>query len=193
LKQQAIKTDNKNLNKKVLIRKFLIDGLGKKELNVLDAFSGYGTIYDKLKKQLPDKKLNVVSIEKADKKKGAIKLDNLKVLLGMNLENVDIVDLDSYGFPFAQLEIILSSGFHGLVFFTAGTSGFGQLPFGALKKIGYTERMIKKCPTLFSKNREKQILRVLSSFGLKEVFFINFQKTLYFGFQAGEKNVKTDK
>jgi hypothetical protein len=148
MSSQQIKTDNTYLKLKVKLR--LNHMPDKKEIKVLDCFTGKQLIWNEIKKQT-DKKIFVIGIDK-DKTKKGLRGDNLKYIKGMDLNKYDIIDLDAYGIPYKQLKEIFRKNYKGKIFITFIQSMFGQLPKDMLKEMGYPKTMIRKCPTLFNKN-----------------------------------------
>jgi len=174
-----LKTDNSYFAEKVSLR---IDALpNKKQIIVLDCFAGAGLLWNEIKKT--HKNIQVVPIEKeSQKNKLALIGNNLKYLSSLDLSKFDIIDLDSYGIPFKQLEILFERKYKGIIIITAIQSGMGKLPNALLKKLGYTEKMIKKIPTLFNKNCVDKLKNYLYLCGIKKVegYFINRKNYFYF-------------
>jgi hypothetical protein len=111
---QAKKTDNKYFGDKVGLRmKFLPD---LDEISVLDCFHGSGKIWGKLT-ELSDGKISVIGIDIKDGP-GVLVGDNRKWLRSLDLERFDVIDLDAYGNPFDQIDILIDRKWHGCVFFT---------------------------------------------------------------------------
>lgn len=175
-----MKTDNSYLQGKIELR---IQSLPKKEnIYVLDCYSGSGTIWKEVKKQT---KLNItiVSIEQEiGKNKTALQGNNLKYLNILELSKFDIIDLDAYGIPYAQLKIIFKRKYKGIVHVTAIQSGMGQLPKGLIKEIGYTEQMMEKISSLFNRQGIEKLKNYLYINGITKIngFFINRKNYFYF-------------
>lgn len=146
------KTDNSFTEEKVLLRLETVNLIDKQEINVLEAYAGDGVIWKKVQEQTK-KNINILKIEMKGNKKGVyLKGDNSKFLPLFDFSKYDIIDLDAYGVPFNQLEVVFLKKFNGFVHVTYIQSGMGTLPNGMLIKLGYTKEMISKCRTLFSKN-----------------------------------------
>jgi hypothetical protein len=176
-----MKKDNSHFDLKVKLR---LDNLpAKNSLTVLDCFAGSGLIWNQIKKKT-QKKLNIVSI---DKKPAFLKGNNIKYLKSLNLNDYDIIDLDAYGIPFKQIEIILNSNFKGIIFVTFIQSVFGMLPKNMLLKIGYSEKMIDKIPTLFNRNGLNKLLIYLGLYGILYIqgYFLNNSLKNYFYIKKG--------
>ena len=165
-----IKTDNSHLREKILLRQETV----KDGYNVLDCFAGTGLIWSNVKGSF-----SVVSIEKEKgKNKLALCGDNVKFLKMMDLSKYHIIDLDAYGIPFAQLEVIFQKRYKGIVHVTAIQTGTGKLPNGLLEKLGYTKKMIEKISTLFNADGFGKLKKYLYLRGVKQIT----------GYQVGRKN-----
>lgn len=175
MNRQQIKTDNSYLNSKINLRvNHLPD---QQSIKVLDCFAGRSRIWKEIKKK-SNKNINVVGIDRISYG-STLKGDNVKYLKGMNLDKYDIIDLDAYGVPFKQLEIIFKKKYKGILFITFIQSIFGRLPVRMLEKIGYTRKMIKKCPTLFNRNGIEKFKQYLAINGIKKIIIINKNNKKY--------------
>jgi len=170
-----IKTDNSYLNTKINLRMNHLPD--QQSIKVLDCFAGKSRIWKEIKRK-SNKNINVVGIDRISY--GSIlKGDNVKYLKGMNLDKYDIIDLDAYGVPFRQLEVIFRKRYRGILFVTFVQSIFGRLPVRMLTKIGYTRNMIKKCPTLFNRNGIEKFKQYLAINGIKKIIIINKNNKKY--------------
>jgi hypothetical protein len=141
----------------------------KDPLNVLDAFHGAGCIWKNVQKKYAGK-INIVRIDKEQKDDAFVLIgDNSKYLNSLDLSKFDVVDLDAYGVPFDQLEILFKRKFKGVVFVTFVRAVFGKLPKGILNALGYTSAMVDKVPTLFDKNGFQKMLAYLSVNGVTQI------------------------
>lgn len=171
-------TNNSYLDVKIFLReKYLND-----KKNVLDCFSGESLIWNSIKKKYPD--LNIVSVDKVGYKSN-LRGDNRKYLLSLNLNRFDVIDLDAYGSPFPQLEIIFQKKWHGIIFCTFIQSFQGRLNNSLLLALGFTKAMIDKCPTLFSRFGFCKFKDYLSIRGIESVNYINKQNKYYIMFEIG--------
>jgi len=143
----------------------------KQHLCVLDAFGGEGKLWDAVKRQAPDKTFTILSIDKNAYKKVQLQGDNMKFLMGLNLNQYDIIDLDAWGSPSKQLEYIIRSGYHGIIHCTFIQTGYGGVGNKILNALGYSDTMIKKCPSLFNRHGFKKFLAFLALKGVKEVSY----------------------
>jgi len=176
-----LKTDNSHFQEKVLLR---IEGIKQiKDPVILECYSGTGKIWDEVQK-ITGKKIKILKIEKEYKKGNKIYLpgDNLKYLKSINLHMFDCIDLDAYGIPFKQLEIIFNKQYKGIVFVTAIQSMLGNMPYGLLKANGFTEQMIKKCQTIFTKKGVGLLNNYLYLNGVESVKGYSINRKNYFMF-----------
>lgn len=181
-----MKTDNSYFEEKVQLR---IDGISSIDHPyVLDAYSGTGRIWDEVERRT-GKKIQILRIEKEKNKGDKIYLpgDNLKYLASIDLSLFDVIDLDAYGIPFNQIEILVKRKYSGIVFVTAIQTMQGQLPRGLLLRNGYSEKMIKKIPTLFSKNGADKLKNYLYLRGVQYVKGYFIGRKNYFMFNLNPK------
>jgi len=177
------KTDNSFTAEKVQLRVNSLNLIKKNEVNVLEAFAGDGIIWSMVQKQT-DKKINILKIEMKGNKKGVyLTGDNQKFLPLFNFENYDIIDLDAYGVPYNQLEVVFLKKFKGVVHCTFIQSGMGNLPNGLLIKIGYTKEMIGKIRSIFNKNGLEKMKSYLSKHKVKEITGCFLERKNYFYFK----------
>lgn len=170
-----IKTDNSYLNSKINLRINHLPDI--QTIKVLDCFAGRSLIWERIKRK-STKDINVIGIDRISYG-STLKGNNVKYLKGMNLNKYDIIDLDAYGIPFRQLEIIFRKGYRGILFITFVQSIFGRLPVRMLMKIGYTRNMISKCPTLFNRNGIEKFKQYLAMNGVRRVIIINKNNKKY--------------
>ena len=161
------KTDNSHFGEKVKLR---VDNLPDKDpVLVLDMYAGSGRIWTEVKK-ITGRNIEVIGIEKK-KISGKVYLrgDNKKFV--MDYDQFDIIDLDAYGVPFAQIEKIFAHGSckKFITFITFIQSQWGVLPRGLLNSMGYTPAMIKKIPTIFNRTGQQKFLQYLGNKGVTTV------------------------
>lgn len=179
------KTDNSHLSEKVWLRLETLEQIDKPEIKVLEAFAGDGFIWDTVRVQT-NKTIKVLRIdEKPDKKGIYLKGNNLKFLKNIDLSNFDIIDLDAYGSPFKQLEIVFERKYKGFVHCTFIQSGMGRLDNNFLKSLGYTPKMVEKIPTLFSKQGMNKMERYLHQCGISLINGFFIERKNYFWFKIG--------
>jgi tRNA G26 N,N-dimethylase Trm1 len=179
----ATKKTNNDL--KLLIHKVdlrLMSLPDKQEINVLEAFGGEGILWNEVRK-LTDQKINTLSIDINTYEKINLKGDNLKFLKSIDLKMFDIIDLDSWGSPVEQLLILKQRNYKGVVHCTFIQTMFGALNLKMLSKIGYPERMVKKCRSLFNKNGMEKMKQFLAiEFEVSEIMIFSHKKKNYFYF-----------
>ena len=155
------KTNNSYLKEKVILR--LLNLPDKKDIKVLDCFHGNGEIWRNIK-MLSDKNIEIDGIDLKDYSDSFSLIgDNSKVLKSIDINKYDIIDLDAYGVPDVQIEIVRQKAKKEIiVFYTFINSVMGILPENLLKKIGISEPMLKKTITIFSRNQHQKFLFFLS-------------------------------
>lgn len=178
----AIKTDNSELEAKVLLRLESLDAVPRTPVRVLECYGGDGEIWKQVRART-QRGIEILRIEKRTDRSGVyLKGDNLKFLGSIDFSDFDIVDLDAYGIPFAQLKMVFEKGFMGVVHVTAIQSAMGALPTGLLTATGYSKEMLKKCRTLFYKNGDEQLLGYLAKKGISKIRRYKSGRKNYFWF-----------
>lgn len=178
-----VQTDNSHLAEKVRIRADSLRLINKPVIRVCEAFAGDGVIWRAVKKQFTGKQISVLRIDKKDDKKGVyLKGDNIKFLMSLDLTRFDIIDLDAYGSPAKQLDIVFNSGFSGIVHCTFIQSGFGMLDSSILSQNGFSSKMVDKCPTLFCKNGMQKMQNYLGNNGVTKIHGYFIDRKNYFWF-----------
>jgi len=169
------KLDNDHIPDKIKLR---TQYLPKKDsVKVLECYAGNGVLWNMIKSKYPG--IEVLRIEKENKKAVALRGDNMKWLPSIDIHQFDVIDLDSYGSPIQQLEHVLERGFKGIIHVTFINCGMGSLPQKLLSKLGITEKMRKKAPILCSSNQFQKMLDYLSILGFKEISHISHGKKHY--------------
>jgi len=163
-----MKTDNSYFGEKVLLR---LDALpDRDDVTVLDCYRGEGLLWAEVARR-SDKKITVVGIEKDRDKAGPLCLvgDNLKFLGSMDLARYDIIDLDAYGVPFRQMNILFRRGYRGIVIVTFVQIWKGGLHRSLLYDLGYSQDMVRKIPTMFCRDGLTKITQYLAKHGVTRV------------------------
>lgn len=177
-----MKTNNSYLYIKQEFRKKNIRNLKYK--NVLDAFCGNSEIWRDIKKD------SYIGIDENLTDEINLKGDNKKYLGILDLSKFNIIDLDAYGIPFYQLELIFNNKTlknNTIIFFTFIQSIFGLMPKKLLCLYGYTEKMIEKIPTLFNKRGFKIFKWYLALRGVRKIEYIKIDNKIY-GMFSIDKN-----
>lgn len=176
-----MKTDNSYTEEKILLRLKAIEKIDNPI--ILECYAGNGILWDEVKKRT-NKKVQILRIEKEKNKgfKTYLQGDNLKYLSSIELGKFNVIDLDAYGIPAAQLDIIFNRNFKGVIIVTAIQTMQGALPHSILLKNGYTKQMIKKIPTLFYRNGIDKLKNYLYISGINEIegYFIDNKNYFYF-------------
>lgn len=171
MKSHQTKTDNSFFEVKVNLR---LDNLpDKKSINVLDCFSGTGSIWEEIKRR-SKKNIKVLSIDKERKKAVMLHGDNVKYIKSLDLSKFDVIDLDAYGVPYRQLnEIFKKKAREKVVFITFIQSFYGGLPYGMLEKIGIPRSFVRKIPSIFFRNGWEKFKNYLANSDVTMIKYIN--------------------
>jgi len=159
----------------------------KPAFKVLDAFHGQGEIWKYIVARV-NKKIEVIGIDtKPNPNEFVLFGDNKKFFPSISLEHYDVIDLDAYGVPFDQLEYIFDHDrrkkIHHKIFLTFIQSIYGRLPLGLLRKLGYSEKMVKKIPVLFDRNGIEKLKTYLALMGVQRIFIKSQGKKYYIFFE----------
>lgn len=142
-----MQTDNSELATKVALR---IDHIPTGAVRVLDAYGGHGVVWGEVSAKTGRHDIIRTGVDVHDRP-GCVKCDNRKVLAGLHAGSFDVIDLDAYGVPFAQMRLVLDSDWTGGVFFTFIQVGMRQVPMGLVLATGGTKEQFRQTPTLFGK------------------------------------------
>lgn len=166
----TIKTNNSYYDLKKALRK--VDLPDKPR--VLDCYAGNHRLWDgvELERYYP--------IDKQLYENLSITADNIKIMSSLDLSEFNVIDLDAYGIPTKQLEIIFESKFKGIVYFTFIQSMFGALPNKLLIEYGFTLKMLGRTRSLFNKNGFAKFKNFLAKRGVKHIKYFNPRKTSKF-------------
>jgi hypothetical protein len=145
------------------------------EINVLDAFSADGDIWRAVKRINPDKNIKVARVESRRHRRGFyLRGDNVRFMRNTDLNTYDVIDLDSYGIPYPQIEEVFNQAKrfdHKVVLFlTFNALGLSTLPFKMLYKLGFTRKMCKISSTIVSRYPEEKMFGYLSKKGVKRCY-----------------------
>lgn len=182
-------TDNSFLQDKIALR---LNHIPRKDkLYVLDAYGGDGYIWNAIKKKYPGEILLLRCDHKPGKRGAYLRGDNLKFLKSLDLSVFDVIDLDAYGYPHAQLKEVFTQHarypFDAVIFVTAIQVNVGALPYGLLEELNYPRKMIKKCPTLFNANGIEKMKRFLALHGVTTINRRSHGRKHYFHFELKKK------
>jgi len=173
------KTNNSYLGNKVSLRvNYLPDNPA-----VLDCYGGAGLIWLAVERET-GKKIKRIGIDREDYGVGFfLEGDNMAYLKTIDLQKYNVIDLDAYGVPYEQLKILFQRKYTGRVFVTFIQSIFGIVPKMLLVDIGFTEAMIKSCPTLFGKRGWQYFLEWLAKNGVRTIVHRSHARKHYLTFE----------
>jgi hypothetical protein len=182
MSSQVIKTNNdlSLINAKIQLRIDSVYNL-KEPIRVLELFGGEGVLWNEVKK-ITGKDIKVLGIDKNKYKRVQLQGDNLKFIDSLDLNYFDVIDADAWGSPFYQVEKILKSNFKGVVHCTFIQSMMGSLSKEMILRLGYTENMLKKIPSIFNKNGIDKFKNYLAQNGVEEIFIVTDNKKNYLFF-----------
>jgi tRNA G26 N,N-dimethylase Trm1 len=184
MSKQATKTNNdlSLIENKIKMRVMSLPD--KDTITVLECFGGEGVLWKEVAKRT-NKTLNILSIDVKDySKKINLKGDNLKFIKNFDLYNYDIIDLDSYGSPSNQLEILKQKEYKGIVHCTFIQTIMGIVNKNILETYGYSKQMIDKCPTLFNKNGVDKLIQFIAiKFNVSDITICSHNNKNYFYFE----------
>lgn len=165
----SVQTDNSHFAAKIKLR---MDNLPRGSCSVLDCFGGQGLIWETIKGRLPKKDIKILRIDlKKDRSGVYLAGDNRKFLASLDLNRFNVIDLDAYGVPFEQLQAILrrKRATPLTIFATFIQSLYGRLPVKFLAELGYSQSMVKKCPSLFNRDGLSKLKAYLALAGIKKI------------------------
>lgn len=174
-------TENSHMAEKIAIRELALPK--KKIIRVLDCFSADGLLWKQIKDRNPEKDIRTLRIEmKAEKKGVYLQGDNLKFISGMDLSKFDLIDLDAFGSPYKQLEVLFRREYKGPVVCTFIQTMVGALDRDMLSVIGYPRTMVTKAPTLFYRDGQAKMEAYLAIRGIKTITGYHINRKNYFYF-----------
>lgn len=175
-----INNDLSLINSKIQLRINSIENL-KEPIRVLELFGGEGVLWNEVK-IITGKNIKVLGIDKNKYKRLQLQGDNLKFLDSLDLNYFDVIDADAWGSPFYQVQKILNSGYKGIVHCTFIQTMMGAISKELLLRLGYTEKMIEKIPTIFNKNGIDKFKNYLALKGINEIYIVTEKKKNYLYF-----------
>jgi hypothetical protein len=176
------KTDNDNLSKKLAIRLFAMNQVGKmanETIRVLDCFAGDGLLWHYLQRESQ----HLIQHKGIDflPKRGANYIgDNRHCLQYLPIEQYDLIDLDAYGVPYEQMRILAKRQYRGIIVGTFIQSVYGGLPYKMLEEIGYSRRMVKKITKLFFSNGWNRWAAFLRLIDYRDIYVYHCANKHYF-------------
>lgn len=191
-----VKSDNSHQWRKTLVRLGAIRSINKSKINVLDCYAGKGKTWDHVQKNT-DAKINVVRIEKEQGKgRFALRGECERYLKKIDLSIFDIVDLDAYGSPSKQLQILFDRKYRGVVCVTGIMFSVNKGDDVLLRECGISQEIIEKIPVSMMPVKYFDMMKhFLAKNGVKKVtgsFFqdLGMQKSYFWFKTEGSKNDK---
>lgn len=134
---------------------------------VLDCFAGNHEMWKdvELERYYP--------IDKQGYKNLSVRSDNVKIMKSLDLTKFNVIDVDAYGIPTKQLDVIFASKFKGTVYFTFIQSMFGKLSNKLLYDYGFTPAMLGKTQTVFNQNGFDKFKNYLARNGVEKIKYFN--------------------
>lgn len=132
------KTDNDHVPSKIALRVEAVERLGEpRPIRVLDAFHGHGRLWDLTREALPEGwDVQLYRSDHQSRKPGTLKIDNARLLEALDLSKFDLIDLDAYGWPTAQLRTVARKAPNTLVLTTRISRPLGQMPLVITRDLG---------------------------------------------------------
>lgn len=183
MSNQAIKTNNDKslLNSKVILRINSIENLSG-TIKVLELFGGEGVLWNEVKR-ITGKDIVILSIDKNKYNRVQLQGDNLKFLDSIDFSKFNVIDADAWGSPYKQIDKVFKRGFKGIVHCTFIQTMMGRLSNELLFSLGYSEKMIKKIPSIFNKNGIEKFKLYLANNGVNEINIVSNNKKNYLYFE----------
>jgi tRNA G26 N,N-dimethylase Trm1 len=181
MSKAATKTNNDpgKLSGKIQLR--IMSLPEKQNIKVLECFGGEGVIWNEVVKTT-GKNITVLSIDKNKYKRVQLQGDNIKFLKALDLKQFDVIDLDAWGSPVKQLEILFERKYKGIVHCTFIQSMMGRIDNKLLKYFCYTDAMIKKCQSVLTKNPMEKMCNYLAMKGVQNIKLYKSDRKNYFYF-----------
>jgi hypothetical protein len=185
---QTKKTDNDFIRDKMDLRvAHLPDG----DITVLDCFSGKGMIWRGVQK-ITGRKISTLPIDiRNDLTSFHLDGHNQQFMMTMDLSRFNVIDLDAYGVPHEQLQILFDRKYSGTVFVTFIQSFYGKMPLAILRGVGFIDEMIEKSPTLFGRRGWDYFRQWLAANGVTRIHHRSHHRKHYLCFMLHDTAVET--
>jgi hypothetical protein len=161
-------TDNnrRGMAGKVGLRASLCVSLPAGKLRVLDAYAGSGRLWRAVRRECmkqaseheEERDLVVTGVD-TRQFRGVIHKDNRQILAGVDLTTFDVIDLDSYGVPADQVELVAGGGYRGPLVWTCIATMLGTMPRKLLAAEGVPAEWSRIAPVVMG-GRDVADLRV---------------------------------
>ena len=185
------KTDNAHVWLKVAVRREAIAALT--DVRVLDCFAGNNVLWKEIK---PDYYLGLEKV----KGKGSRNIhgDNLRLIPSLDLSRYNVIDLDAYGIPGAQLIALLRNKTlpdNVVVVYTGITNAVSGGQKKMIQAAGVPYEAYRKCPTLWNKKMLDLWYFLLFKIGVEKVNRVVVKENSYekhYGYFVLNKNAIND-
>jgi len=166
---------------KIYIREAFLPN--KKNIRVLDAFSGNGVIWASIRARNPNIEFEIDRVDKVEGLKGDYNImNNMEFMKNNDVRKYDAIDLDSNTHPFKQMQHLIKCKYRGAVYCTLKESKTNKFPKKMLLDMGYASRMVDKAPKLFQLNSFNKFCLYLSRNGVDDIYYIDSGKFKIFTF-----------
>lgn len=172
------KTNNSYLHCKIRLR---ANHLPNGAIKVLDLYGGEGKVWQGVEK-LTQRQITRLAVDTQDYGNFHLHGDNLKFIKSLDLSQFNVIDVDAYGVPYAQLNYIFKSGYRGIIFVTFIQTMFGRIPNQLLTDLGFSKEIIKKSPALVSANGFDKFKEWLALRGVTKLVSISPVSTKHYLF-----------
>ena len=119
-KARNVKLDSGRMGPKLAVRSAIVQGMGG--LSVLDCCAGAGVIWDEMRKRWPV--VSYAAIDVKPRRAGTVRVDSVDVLRQWRIDQFNVIDVDTYGEPWAHWSVLAPRIKGGVaVFLTHGHVG----------------------------------------------------------------------
>ena len=189
------KTQSSFLGDKVALR---VGHLPDKwQINVLDAYAGTGVIWKAVNRQWEKRERGKITVLPIDHNPymGTFHVpgDNLAIMRKLDLDKFQVIDLDAYGIPYAQIRLLFDRQYRGVVYVTFIQSMYGAMPVGLLREVGFSDDILKKAYQFCGKRGFEYFLQWLALRGVKRVWHRGQGRKHYLGFDMGDVEFQVPK
>lgn len=164
------KKHSSHFEEKIAIRLEAVKNLD--QINVLDCFHASGDIWKRMEQYVSiNKFLGIEKNKRLKSTKEVIHDNNLKVLKHINIDNYNVIDLDAYGSPLEQMEIIFKrSEKSKIIIYTFCFYALSGIPL----LMSEAPRIQERCKTIMNQYFEEMFSSYLKKHGITEWYDITF-------------------
>lgn len=151
---------------------------------VLDCFHGEGIIWGKIKKETA-REFEVFGIDRVAKYNADWTGNNINFLRTKDISRFNVIDLDAWGSPVKQIEVLIKRKWSGYVIVTF-ISNIAINPDGILaESYGLTKEMIRESPAVVGGKIMDMFFEWLAKNGIKNIRCGGTDKKKYLWFYLG--------